>query len=50
MGKAAVYGAAGVDPSWLVPVSLDVGCDTDRVVGAACSAVEPRPRWWVHWT
>lgn len=33
VGKAAVYGAAGVEPSWVVPVVLDVGCDTPEVVG-----------------
>ncbi|KAG2444543.1 hypothetical protein HXX76_001289 [Chlamydomonas incerta] len=32
VGKAAVYGAAGVDPGWVVPVVLDVGCDTPEVV------------------
>ncbi|GLC64890.1 hypothetical protein PLESTF_000218500 [Pleodorina starrii] len=33
VGKAAVYGAAGVDPDWILPVALDVGCNTESVVG-----------------
>ncbi|GIL54312.1 hypothetical protein Vafri_9873 [Volvox africanus] len=32
VGKAAVYGAAGVNPEWVLPVALDVGCDTATVV------------------
>jgi hypothetical protein len=32
VGKAAVYGAAGFEPRAIVPVTLDVGCNTPRVV------------------
>ncbi|KAG2500529.1 hypothetical protein HYH03_001306 [Edaphochlamys debaryana] len=43
-GKAAVYGAAGVDPSWVVPVALDVGCDTAAVVNDPLYVGLRRPR------
>ncbi len=31
VGKTVVYGACGVDPSWLLPITVDVGCNTDAV-------------------
>jgi hypothetical protein len=27
-GKRVVYGAAGVDPSCVIPITVDVGCNT----------------------
>lgn len=30
-GKAMVYAAAGLNPDWILPVGLDVGCNTDSV-------------------
>lgn len=34
-GKALVYAAAGVDPAWVLPLALDVGCDVEGVRGDA---------------
>jgi len=31
VGKAVVYGAAGVNPSSILPVTVDVGCNTDAI-------------------
>ncbi|GLC34920.1 hypothetical protein PLESTM_000254200 [Pleodorina starrii] len=44
VGKAAVYGAAGVDPDWILPVALDVGCNTESVVNDPLYVGLRRPR------
>lgn len=31
VGKCVVYGACGIEPDWLLPITVDVGCDKDGV-------------------
>ncbi|GIL74082.1 hypothetical protein Vretimale_4958 [Volvox reticuliferus] len=44
VGKAAVYGAAGVNPDWVLPIALDVGCNTASVVNDPLYVGLRRPR------
>ena len=32
-GKAVVHSVAGIDPRFIVPVVLDVGCNTQSITG-----------------
>lgn len=49
-GKAMVYGACGLDPSSVLPVLVDAGCNTEEVredplyVGERCAGFQ-----WGKW-